>query len=163
MMANLISVVTDWPVIVQGALGSAAFWLILLVCQKLASAINEKYSHHSKQSRISKLYNMYAKYHAFQPNEYSECNFFLLGLLYRLTRPLIKAALWLCIGLLMRPYLEIASSIGFVGSMFYLFYAYEMVKPYGGGVDLKKEEDKVVKELQSLGELEGFKRSSDSE
>jgi len=50
-------------------------------------------------------------------------------------------------GFLLESFLPVAGAIGFAGCLFYLFKAFEVVKPYEKGIDLKEEEKKIIDEL----------------
>jgi hypothetical protein len=44
-MTELIDTILKWPIIVQGALGSGLFWLVLFMGQKSVNKISDSYSH----------------------------------------------------------------------------------------------------------------------
>lgn len=64
-MEQMMLVAKNWPAIVQGAVGSALFWLILLCWQKTVGFCTTKFSHYSKRSQRSDLISKMYKYAAF--------------------------------------------------------------------------------------------------
>ncbi|MDV5033002.1 hypothetical protein [Vibrio diabolicus] len=128
-MDSLINTIKDWPVIVQGALGSGLFWLILLVGNKLQSALSEKYSSHSTKSRINWLRNEQCKHGAVLSEKLSEKNFWTTALIYRASRHVIRALMWLSMGLVFQSFFMPIGIVGFIGALHYLFKAYDVVSP----------------------------------
>ncbi|WP_024594258.1 MULTISPECIES: hypothetical protein [unclassified Pseudoalteromonas] len=61
-MSELMDAVMKWPIIVQGALGSGLFWIILLLGQKIVDKASDAYSHKSKKARISWLISSQFKF-----------------------------------------------------------------------------------------------------
>jgi hypothetical protein len=51
-MNNLIKEILEWPIILQGALGSFLFWMLLSGGQKLTSFLVEKFSKYSKTKKL---------------------------------------------------------------------------------------------------------------
>ena len=61
-MTESINLVKAWPVIIQGALGSALFWILLVVAQRAFNFTSEYFSKRSKeQSRLNKVQEDLAK------------------------------------------------------------------------------------------------------
>jgi hypothetical protein len=51
-MEQVVEIILAWPAIVQGALGSGLFWLILLLGQKSSSVSTSKYLRFSNKQRL---------------------------------------------------------------------------------------------------------------
>lgn len=128
-MHELVEAVKAWPVIVQGALGSALFWLVLLFGQRAAHATARRYSHISKNARMSWLINEQTKCLASIAKPPEAFATFAIILLYRSSRHVLKALMWLVLGLLASTLSSWLGCIGFVGCLYYLFKAYEVVAP----------------------------------
>lgn len=79
------------------------FWIILLIGQNLTNAIAKKYSHHSHEARISWLTNEHAKLLAATSNTNEEFATYAVILLYRASRRLFSALLWMAVGLVFNP------------------------------------------------------------
>ena len=149
-MQELIDAIKAWPVIVQGALGSALFWIFLLVGQKLAMYAAGKYSHISKKARISWLTNEQAKCCASLTQSSEEFATYATIILYRTSRHLIKAAMWLVLGLISQSILSELGIVGFVGSLYYLFKAYEVVAPMNDDKYNQERLDQISAERKRL-------------
>ena len=128
-MQELIDAIKAWPVIIQGALGSALFWLLLLVGQKFAAYAAGRYSHISKKARIAWLINEQAKCLASLAETPSDFSTYAVIILYRTSRSLIKAGMWLVLGLIAQSMISELGVIGFIGALYYLLRAYGVVAP----------------------------------
>jgi hypothetical protein len=147
-MQELIDAVKDWPVIVQGTLGSALFWLILVCSQFINSRIAEIYSKHSRAARLSWLISAQAKY-ASEENDI-ETIMSMTTLVYRSSRYLYKALLWLVLGLIFESFLLPADIIGFCGCLYYLLKAYEVVSPIEAHENTEEILKKINEEIKAI-------------
>lgn len=145
-MQELIEAIKAWPVIVQGALGSALFWLVLLIGQKATVAATEAYSRHSKDLRISWLTTAMIKYQGAIENRTDNA----VMLLYRSARHLYKGIMWLALGLSIQSLLDVSGIIGFAGCIYYLLKAYAVVAPMDRSEDWEKRLQEINKELSEL-------------
>ncbi|EPM7909854.1 MULTISPECIES: hypothetical protein [Vibrio] len=148
-MDSLIDAVKDWPVILQGALGSALFWLILLLMNKLFVFLSEKYSRYSKNSRLYWLVSEQFKFHGYLCEDIHEKNYWVSALIYRSFRCLIKALMWLSMGLICQSFFSPLGVIGFVGALFYLFRAYDLVAPIGKEATKERLEE-IEREIEEI-------------
>lgn len=149
-MQELIDAVKAWPVIVQGALGSALFWLVLLIGQSLTTRITRNYSNHSKQARLSWLISEQAKCLAKASASHVEFAAFGTILIYRSSRHLLKAFMWLAMGLVFQSLFLPAGTIGFLGCLYYLFKAAEIVAPLDEEKHSVAELAKIAEEIKKL-------------
>lgn len=147
-MQELIEAVKAWPVIIQGTLGSALFWLLLLIGQYATTKISSLYSHHSKMGRKSWLVSAQLKYLGASTDNEMEIVRCVATLVYRSLRFLFKALMWLVMGLIFQQFFTLASVIGFCGCLYYLFKAYEIVSP------IRYEEDAALKLAEINAEIE---------
>lgn len=152
ILIELIEVVKDWPVIVQGALGSGLFWIILLIAQKSFDFGVSYLSKHSKQQRSSWLVSRYAKLKAFGGSKDKvEAVYSISAVSYRSLRPLYKGFMWLSLGLITYPFNEFGIAIGGIGAVYFFLKAYEVVSPINSELNTAEEIRKVHQELVELG------------
>ena len=149
-MESLLSVVKDWPVIVQGALGSALFSALILIGQRSTAYLSGHVTSASKQRKFNRLKNELVRLNALSSTGNDAGAFFAALLWLRASRPLIKALMWLTLGLIFNSFLSVLGVVGFLGCFYYLFPAFEVVKPivYEGDVVARIQE--IQGELESL-------------
>jgi hypothetical protein len=148
---DYINIITEWPVIIQGALGSGLFWIILLVGNKGIEYSSLLYSKHSINSRYTWLTNRAGIIELRLTNPLDEQSYLTSILLYRASRFLFKALMWLVLGLALQLFLSQLAIIGYLGCLYYLISGYNVV----GGTDgedkeLSEELDKINIELESI-------------
>lgn len=147
-MKELIEAMKAWPIIVQGALGSALFWVILVFAQKSFDFCSKLYSTHSASSRKSFLISKFVKLNAFITGN----QFDISAVMYRSLRFLYKSLMWLALGFIFENLFSIGGVIGFVGCFYYLSKAYQLVSPLDEDINKSLEErDKVKEELKTMG------------
>ena len=149
-MEDLLVVIKAWPIIVQGALGSALFSLIVFVGQRLARWAASRWSHTSKQARKTWLINEQAKCLATMAPTHEGFSTFATILLYRASRHLFKALMWVVLGLLAGLFLSWLGVIGYLGGLYYLFKTYEVVSPMDVNVHNQARLEELRAELQRL-------------
>ena len=143
-METISNIIKDWPVIVQGALGSALFWLALIVGKKVIDFSKLLYSKHSESSRRTWLTNRSGMIMLVLNKETDEQSHMASLLLYRASRYLFKALMWLVLGLLMQIVYPVIAVIGYLGCLFYLMEGFTIV----GGTGESEEE--LIKELETI-------------
>jgi hypothetical protein len=152
LLELLVKAVTDWPVLVQGAIGSAIFWLVLLVGQWAASALGAKYSSRSKKRRRAFLIEQRLKY-AYKLAKDNETRAAVFaGLLYRASRNALRGCVWLTLGLLASSLLPVFGAAGFIGALFYFFDALNTVSTVPETDNVSERIKQISEELNSLGE-----------
>lgn len=137
-METLINTVKEWPVIIQGALGSGLFWIILLIGQKTVIYCSKKYSHKSKQDRISWLTSGQFKYATVLADGHAAKAHCFAVIIYRSLRPFYRAAMWMTLGLITNSFIQPLGIVGFIGTLYYLFKAFEVVAPIEDIDDIEK-------------------------
>ncbi len=154
LLSELIEIVKEWPVIIQGAMGSALFWLVLLLAQKFFELSSKYFSRRSKEQRISWLVSRDAKHEAFGgADDYAQSAYATSTLIYRSLRPVYRGFLWLGLGLVVYPFTDIGLAIGGIGLIYYFLKAYEVVSPLNIEENTPEEWQKVEEELVELGAI----------
>jgi hypothetical protein len=128
-MDSFWKAVQDWPVLLQGVIGSAIFWLILVVGQRVMSLLSKQFSKYSRDLRTTAVRTELLRLHARKTTTYAEGGPYAALLLYRLARPLIMALMWLVLGLAFESLLGVLGVVGFFGCLVYLLAAYRVVRP----------------------------------
>ena len=150
-MSELVEVIKGWPVIIQGALGSALFWLVLVLAQKLFEISANNFSKRSKEQRISWLISRMAKFEAFgDENDDARSAFATSVLVYRSLRHAYKGFLWLGLGLLVFTFDEIGLAIGGIGLTYHFLKAYDVISPFKDEENTSEERQRVRDELAKL-------------
>jgi hypothetical protein len=152
-MQELFVSIKAWPVIVQGALGSGLFWLVLRIGQWLTNKASAKYSHISKEARLSWLINAQTKYEGASTDKELSHVASVSTLSYRAMRYLFRALQWMTLGLVIQSFVELPAVVGYIGCLYYLFKGYEVVAP------IRAEDDTVAKLMKVNEEIESLKRN----
>ena len=154
-MDELLNIIKEWPVIIQGALGSGLFWLFLLISQKLITKSINLLSNRSKSQRKSWLVSRFAKLRAFSGTESVELSHYSLSAVkYRALRPAYKGFTWLSLGLATYPLFDLGLTIGGLGAVYFFLKAYEIVSPMElDDVAKTQERNNTHDELTELGLL----------
>lgn len=145
MLEKLLSAISDWPVIVQGALGSALFASMVYVGQKIATTLNMRAAEVSKKRRKDYLYRLQLKYGFKAAKDNAIKTALLSALLYLAARDALRGAVWLALGLLTGSFLPVLGAVGFLGALYYWFTALSAVSP-APEVDNVEERFKQVNE-----------------
>lgn len=110
----------DLPVIVQGALGSALFWLIFEVGQRLGLVISRKVF---KDKKVAMWFSLAAR--ASESHEY-EIKYRQIAI-YGGLHYLIKALILIVVSLLLAPINHVIAVVGYVSSVYFLFRALSFI------------------------------------
>ena len=133
MLDRLVNAVTDLPVIVQGALGSALFALVLFVGQRVLAIAIARLAHSSKKRRKQALVDELAILNAASAKDVASETYYGVVVLYRTGRHLVRGLLWLTLGLVFGSTISVFGLIGYIGCLYYLFQALRLVE--GGDAD----------------------------
>ncbi len=158
---DLIEAIRDWPVIVQGALGSFAFWLVLRIATSAYSAISKTYAERSRRTRVQRLTDERLLIYANLGGPY-EAGHVASLIWYRASRRVVNALLWITLGLLVGSFVPYLSAIGYAGAIYYLIAAKLIVDPYRHKASLEERLDEVNTELSELDPGEGEESESNN-
>lgn len=133
-MTELWEAIKAWPTIIQGAAGSALFALVLFIGQRASTWTAQRIASVSINRRRSSLVSRIARIRAGQATENSDRSYYAAILWLRASRNVIKGLIWLALGLCFGSFAGAFGVVGYLGCIFYLFGALDVVK------SIKKEE-----------------------
>jgi hypothetical protein len=152
MIDKLLSAVADWPVIVQGALGSALFAGLAYLGQRLTPLISARFSEVSKKRRKAFLFQQRLKYAYKVTKDNPTRGAIISALLYIAARSLIRAAIWLVLGLIFSSFEGVLGVVGFGGCLYYLFAALSVVNHVPDAEDNAAKLEELRIEAEKLGD-----------
>ena len=135
---EILNTILEWPIIVQGALGSALFWLILVAGQKLTALISSKIG---EDKDVATTFCLLAKA---GPTENSRLQGYL-NTLYGGFHYFIKALIVVVISLLTSPINHIVAMVGYFISVYFLFRSLFYVQHFTALGTTKECEEKLKK------------------
>lgn len=139
MISDLIKTITDWPVIVQGALGSALFWLVLELGQRITRHLIERFSSDKETATSFAIFAHEAPNDSIRSKAYFTC-------LYGAAHYSLKAALVVVVAQLLSEVLPIFSLAGFLVAGYFLFRALSFV-PHTNSLGSKEERQARYKQI----------------
>lgn len=152
-MEQLITAIQNWPVLIQGAIGSAIFWLVLLFGQKLTAALSRKVQTLSKERQKRYLYNEILRHKAVRDGgEFQPGTFYASVLWFRASRRVISGLIWLTLGLIFGTITDVFGIVGFLGCLYYLFEALYIVKPLEVTGDINEKISELETKRRKLDE-----------
>jgi hypothetical protein len=155
-MQRIFTLIQDWPVIVQGALGSALFAILLWIGQKLVDMTPLLVTRISRGRREIFLRNRMIRYQAKASTDTTQKAFYASLLWFRAARDLLRGLIWLTLGLLFTNFVGVWGVIGYLGCLYYLFFALEVVKP------IRDEKDVLATKIkETKGALDALAKRED--
>jgi hypothetical protein len=153
-MDKLITAITDWPALAQGVVGAAIFTVLVLLGTKTYNLCSYYVGKVSKGNRLYRAKNEYIRCVAVKAGESQDLatsGIYAAILWYRASRQLIKAFIWMTLGLISGS-IPVFSAVGFLGCLFYLLNAFQVVRPFAGShADL---DTKITDLKRQIAELE---------
>ena len=143
-MEDLYKAITEYPVIVQGALGSALFAFLFFIGKKTFQIIDDILSKYFKQVKLESLIRLQKKYiglKAHRSKDLLKSSSIRTELLYVGFRNFINGVIWILLGLI----LDLYETIGYLGGIYYMFKALYSVQKITISDDL--DIDKKIKEI----------------
>ena len=148
-MQEIFNAIKDWPVILQGALGSAAFWVFLMSGQKLIEIGHSSTISLLAGARKSALINERIRLSTLTATGIHKPLHSSM-LIYRMSRHLLKALIWMVLGNIFDSLIGVFAIIGYLGALYYLFKALDVVKPIKYDGDVQARINEINAELSSL-------------
>ena len=148
-MKAVLDEILKWPVIVQGALGSALFAAILALGTWLIRAVQTYFRGFSRSRRLDRLHNEGLRLQGLVTENPALSALTLVTLLYGAFRELLKAVFVICLGLIFGSFIPVLHVVGFVMALYYLLLALDAVRGSTDD-DPKKRLDEVYKEIEKL-------------
>lgn len=150
MLDRLVAAVTDLPVILQGALGSALFALALFGGQRISVLVGSQFAKSSRKRRKVYLIEQQIKYNVVKSKEYAARGAFVSLLVYRASRSLFKALIWLTLGIAFGTMKEVLGLVGYCGCLYYLFAGLNTVTGPESVPDADAKLQEIKTELETL-------------
>ncbi len=126
-MDAIFNFITGSHVVIQGAFGSALFWVILVAGQYIFSFLGAKVSFVNTAYKEEALYREYIQKKLSRGEKSHEmismCTYQALSYLFR-------GFAFLGLGFIMSDFIPLSNSIGGLGFLFYLFRALGWLKPF---------------------------------
>lgn len=146
-MNEIVQLFKEWPVVVQGALGSALFWVFLNIAQYLFNVIGEIVSMRTNWARRYRLVTELSKYNAYTSKEWDKKVYHVSVVAYRSLRSLYKALIWLTGGLVIDATVGgVFAVAGYVGCLFYLLSASGTVAP----INVSKSQEEIEQVMEDM-------------
>lgn len=136
MTDSWVTALTDLPVIVQGGMGSALFALALYLGQKAFRYSAGRFTSFNRKRRIAYVTDEIAKLNLVKGKGFSLKGAFLSLLIYRASRSLTKAFVWLSLGLLSGTIVPTFAVVGYLGALYYFFAALNTLRAPGDVEDI---------------------------
>lgn len=149
IVEQVIRQVLEWPVIVQGALGSGLFCVIFYLGQKLSAFTSTKLSSLSRTRKISALREDSIKYQITLPGNNDRAAQVSI-LIYLAMRRITRGLIWLALGLAFQTIIPVFGLVGYLGALYYLFIGLRTFRPIDTSLDKNKRIQEIKKEIEAL-------------
>lgn len=150
MLERLVSAITDLPVIVQGALGSALFASLLFLGQKLLAVLSGHYAKSSVRREKQALLDELATLDALTAESVEERTYHTVIVIYRSARYAMRGLFWLTLGLAFTNTISVFGIIGFWWCSYYLLQAMRTLQGVSEGQDHLKRREEVQTRLREI-------------
>ncbi len=138
MLDKIIVAITDLPVILQGALGSALFALTLFLGQKTAAYVSNKISLTSIRYKENALIDEQAMLNVIAAKNIEEETYYAVVSLYRAGRYATRSMFWLILGLIFGSIIPVFEMVGYLGGLYYILQVMRVFQ----GTSASKDEAK---------------------
>lgn len=150
-MENIIKIINEWPVIIQGALGSALFAFLLYFGQKLFAYYSQVTSSYSSKTTQRKIRREIFRLQALKATNNNDKSYYASMLWFQASSRVIKGLIWLTMGLVFSSVIDVIGFVGYIGCLYYLFEALDIIKP----IERVDNIDETINNLQNkLKEIE---------
>ena len=149
----MLEEILELPAIVQGALGSALFAIVLWLLKLGSSFLIDRVSFLDNKMKIHKINAQLIRCKALQNGEPATVTFALVGLIYLALANILKAVICLIVGYGLSSYIAMFSDISLAFSLYYVLQALACVsdEAEGGNYQEKIEDlERLRNELTSM-------------
>jgi len=149
----LLDEILKLNVIVQGALGSALFWLIAYLGEKLVRRLGLAFGKFSTNHQLEKLRSERLRYMALEANtDHTSANLAITALIYTSLYNITRGLIMLVLGLIFGSVLPVLATVGYLMAIYYFFLASHAVRDTDDDVDPStklKEINAMIEKLEA--------------
>lgn len=131
---DIINKILDWPVIVQGIVGSFLFWLLFTISQKTFNVLNKKFR---DEKELGSYFGRTARSQFYEKN-YQISTFSFLTCIYASIHYFLKFVLTVFISFIIGDLIPVFSYVGYLIAIYFMFRALSYVTHF----DTFTKEDK---------------------
>jgi len=135
---DIFNTILKWPVIIQGALGSGLFWLLLLAGQVFVDKLSAKLNKDKQTGRDVALLARAESNRKMAAEAFFSC-------LYGSLHYFIKAMIVIVLALLISPINHVISIVGYLISVYFLFRALSWVPHFDTFGTMEEAKEKLKK------------------
>jgi len=158
---QIVVILKDWPVLLQGAIGSGIFWLVLYLGPKIVEYFSLKISERSLKSRQQKLKYENIKYSMMIEEDIPTMGAYVGTLSHIAIRYIVKGLICLSLGLVTMSVIKVFGVVGFLGALYYFFKAADAVSPVDKSLDAEERQEEITSELSYIEQKLNKKINSD--
>jgi len=116
---ELIDKILEWPVIIQGILGSFLFWVIFTIGQKIINLSTKKIK---DENKLGQYFGKQARDNFYEDQyEFSNYNFFIC--LYGALHYFLKFSLFVFLSMIIKDFVPVFSYVGYLIALYFIFRA----------------------------------------
>ncbi|EKZ9226930.1 hypothetical protein [Vibrio vulnificus] len=146
----MLKEILELPAIVQGALGSALFAIVLWLLKLGSSFLIVRVSFLDNKMKVHKINAQLVRCKAFQHGEPETMTFALVGLIYLALANILKAVICLIVGYGLSSYISIFSDISLVFALYFVFQALACVSDGAEGDNYQEKIEDLEGQLSEL-------------
>jgi hypothetical protein len=135
---EIINKILEWPVIVQGALGSFLFWLLFTISQKAFNFLNKKVR---KEKELGSYFGRTAR-KQFRENNFTLSSYSFFVCIYASIHYFLKFTLTVFISVIVLDFIPIFAYVGYLIAIYFIFRALSYVTHFN---TFEEEEEKNQK------------------
>ncbi|TMX38872.1 hypothetical protein DA096_09200 [Vibrio rotiferianus] len=146
----MLKEILELPAIVQGALGSALFAIVLWLLKLGSSFLIDRVSFLDNKMKVHKINTQLVRCKALQHGEPETVTFALVGLIYLALANILKAVICLIVGYGLSSYILIFSDISLVFALYFVFQALACVSDEAEGDNYQEKIEDLEGQLSEL-------------
>ncbi|OEE36154.1 MULTISPECIES: hypothetical protein [Vibrio] len=146
----MLDQVLQLPPIVQGALGSALFAVVLWILKSAGTVVLEKVTFFDRKMKIHNINTQLLRCKALKNGDPSLITFALIGLIYLALANVIKAIVCLLVGYILSSRIAIFTDISVMFSLYFLLQALICVSDNKDGPDYDQKITELEDKLEEL-------------